>query len=71
MDLRIRADAMNRDEILSLYSTVETAEDYVNVYAPLITDVHADIVAIQTTAVEQESTIAMLGSDVLPTLRSL
>jgi coenzyme F420-dependent glucose-6-phosphate dehydrogenase len=71
MDLRIRADAMDRDEILSLYSTVETAEDYVNVYAPLITDVHADIVAIQTTAVEQESTIAMLGSDVLPTLRSL
>ncbi len=71
MDLRIRADEMDRDEILSLYSTVESPEDYIDVYTPLITEVHADIVAIQTTAIDQEATIAMLGSDVLPTLRSL
>ncbi|KAA3637880.1 MAG: TIGR03557 family F420-dependent LLM class oxidoreductase [Armatimonadetes bacterium] len=71
MDLRIRADEMDRDEILALYSAVDSADDYVEVYAPLISDVHADIVAIQTTAVDQESTITMLGRDVLPTLRSL
>lgn len=71
MDLRIRADEMDRAEILALYSTVETPEDYVDVYTPLITEVHADIVAIQTTAVDQESTIAMLGAEVLPALRSL
>jgi coenzyme F420-dependent glucose-6-phosphate dehydrogenase len=71
MDLRMRADAMDREEILGLYSAVESAQDYVDVYSPLITDVHADIVAIQTTAVDQEETIAMLGADVLPALRDL
>ncbi len=71
MDLRIRADEMDRDEILSLYSSVHSAQDYVDVYSPLITDVHADIVAIQTTAVDQEGTIAMLGAEVLPELRAL
>ncbi|MGI9666515.1 MAG: TIGR03557 family F420-dependent LLM class oxidoreductase [Acidimicrobiia bacterium] len=71
MDLRIRADEMPREEILSRYSRVESAADYVETYRPLITDVHADIVAIQTTAVDQESTIDMLGADVLPALREL
>jgi hypothetical protein len=71
MDLRIRADAMPRDEILALYSMVYSAEDYVEVYAPLITEVHADIVAIQTTSTDQEATIGMLGDEVLPALRSL
>ena len=71
MDLRIRADEMDRDDILGLYSSVESAEDYIDVYAPLITDVHADIVAIQTTAIDQEATIAMIGAEVLPALRDL
>jgi coenzyme F420-dependent glucose-6-phosphate dehydrogenase len=71
MDLRIRADEMDRDEILGLYSSVHSADDYVEVYAPLITDVGADIVAIQTTAVDQPETIAMLGDEVLPRLRDL
>ena len=71
MDLRIRADEMDRDEILGLYSSVHSAEDYIDVYSPLITDVHADIVAIQTTALDQEETIAMLGADVLPALRAM
>jgi coenzyme F420-dependent glucose-6-phosphate dehydrogenase len=71
MVLRERADSMDRAEILDLYSKVETAEDYVSVYAPLITDVHADIVGIQTTSVDQPSTIAMLGSEVLPALKEL
>ncbi len=71
MDLRIRADEMPRDEILALYSTVYSAEDYLDVYAPLVTEVHADILAIQTTSTDQEATIAMLGDEVLPALRSL
>lgn len=71
MDLRVRADAMERTEILERYSIVDSPDDYVSVYAPLITDVHADIVAIQTTSTDQESTIAMLGRDVLPALRDL
>jgi coenzyme F420-dependent glucose-6-phosphate dehydrogenase len=71
MDLRERADSMDRDEILSLYSTVESAPDYVEVYAPLIAEVHADIVGIQTTSIDQPETIAMLGAEVLPALRAL
>jgi hypothetical protein len=62
---------MDRDEILGLYSTVTSAADYVEVYRPLITDVHADIVGIQTTSVDQPGTIAMLGEEVLPALRDL
>lgn len=71
MDLRMRADAMPRGEILDRYSRVNSAADYLEVYAPLISEVHADIVAIQTTSIDQEATIAMLGTDVLPELRSL
>jgi coenzyme F420-dependent glucose-6-phosphate dehydrogenase len=71
MDLRKRADSMDRDEILAMYSIVQSREDYVSVYSPLITDVHANIVAIQTTSVDQPSTIAMLGAEVLPALRAL
>ena len=70
-DLRERADEMERSEILERYSLVHSPDDYVEVYAPLITGVHADIVAIQTTSLDQEATIAMLGSDVLPKLREL
>ncbi|MCL1593772.1 MAG: TIGR03557 family F420-dependent LLM class oxidoreductase [Actinomycetia bacterium] len=71
MDLRQRADEMPRDEILSMYSIVDSPNDYVAVYAPLITDVHADVVTIQTTSIDQEATIAMLGAEVLPTLRKM
>lgn len=71
MELRLRADEMDRSEILERYSLVHTADEYVEVYAPLITEVHADIVAIQTTSTEQEETIAMLGREVLPRLREL
>jgi coenzyme F420-dependent glucose-6-phosphate dehydrogenase len=71
MDLRVRADEMPRSEILDRYSVVHSAADYVDVYAPLITEVHADIVAIQTTSTVQEGTIEMLGAEVLPKLRSL
>ena len=71
MDLRIRADEMPRDEILAMYSIVHTPEDYAAVYEPLITEVHADTVTIQTTSIDQEETIAMLGAEVLPMLRNL
>ena len=70
-DLRERADAMDRDEILEKYSLVSTTDDYVNVYAPLVADLGADVVTIQTTTLEQEATIAMLGAEVLPQLRAL
>ena len=69
--LRERADSMDRDEILAMYSLVTTPADYVEVYSPLITELNADIVTIQTTSLDQEDTIRMLGEEVLPALRSL
>lgn len=71
MDLRMRADEMDRDEILAQYSAVYEPDDYLEVYSPLISEVGADIVAIQTTAVDQPETIAMLGAEVLPHLKTL
>lgn len=71
MDLRIRADEMDRDEILASYSIVDSPQSYVSIYEPLITQVHADVVAIQTTSIDQPDTIRMLGTEVLPVLREL
>lgn len=68
-DLRERADEMDRDEILSRYSIVRGPEDYVATYLPLV-EFGAEVVAIQTTSVDQEATIAMLGAEVLPELRA-
>jgi coenzyme F420-dependent glucose-6-phosphate dehydrogenase len=70
-DLRQRADELDRDEILSAYSIVSEAHEYVDAYEPLVTEIGADIVTIQTTSLDQEATIAMLGAEVLPELRSL
>jgi len=69
--LRERADSMDRDEILGRYSLVATPEDYVAQYAPLVTEIHANIVVIQTTSLDQPDTIRMLGASVLPALREL
>lgn len=69
--LRERADSMDRDEILSQYSVVSTAANYISVYSPLVTDIKADVVTIQTTALDQAATIAMVGAEVLPELRRL
>ena len=70
-DLRRRSDELDRAEVLSSYTIVSTAADYVEAYRPLVTDVDADVVTIQTTSLDQEATIAMLGREVLPALRSL
>ncbi|HHC07846.1 MAG TPA: TIGR03557 family F420-dependent LLM class oxidoreductase [Actinobacteria bacterium] len=70
-ELRRRADAMPRDEILSRYSLVATPDDYVAVYRPLITEIGADVVTIQTTSTDQEATIELLGAEVLPRLREI
>lgn len=70
MDLRQRADEMDRNEVLNLYSRVSNADEYVETYLPLVTDVRAEIVTIQTTSLDQEATIELLGKQVLPRLRA-
>ncbi|MCP3975002.1 MAG: TIGR03557 family F420-dependent LLM class oxidoreductase [bacterium] len=69
-ELRERADEMDRGDILSRYSIVSGPEDYIATYRPLV-EFGAEVVAIQTTSINQESTIAMLGAEVLPELRAV
>ncbi len=69
MDLRTRADALPREEVLGRYTLVSSADDIVNAYRPLIDDLGADIVTFQMASLDQEGLIDMLGSEVLPRLR--
>jgi coenzyme F420-dependent glucose-6-phosphate dehydrogenase len=71
MELRERADALPRDEVLGRYSVVAEPEDIIDAYRPLVTEIQADIVVIQITSTDQEATIRMLGDAVLPRLRSI
>lgn len=70
-DLRARADEMDRSDVLSSYTVVSGSDDYINAYRPLVSEIGADVVTIQTTSLDQEATIKMLGSEVLPGLRAL
>jgi G6PDH family F420-dependent oxidoreductase len=70
-ELREKADELPREDVLGKYSRVAGPHDIIETYRELITEVHADIVTFQITSLDQEATIRMLGSDVLPTLRSL
>lgn len=67
--LRQRADELPREEVLGRYSMVETAEDIVATYTPLISEVGADVVTIQMASLDQEGLIDMLGREVLPALK--
>jgi coenzyme F420-dependent glucose-6-phosphate dehydrogenase len=69
--LRRRADELPRDEVLGRYSLVSSVDDIVETYAPLVTDIGADVVTIQMASLDQEALISTLGREVLPRLRSL
>lgn len=69
--LRERADAMDKNEILSQYSVAPDLDSVVTAYEPLVTALDADIVTIQMAASDQRGLIADLGEYVLPRLRSL
>jgi G6PDH family F420-dependent oxidoreductase len=70
-DLRERADALPREEVLGRYWIGADADALTEVYRPLVEDLHADTVAFQIASLDQEATIRMLGSEVLPRLRAL
>lgn len=71
MILRQRADAMDRAEILRQYTIVRDVEHLVEAYRPLVEDVGADYVAVQIASVDPLHTIELVGSQVLPSLRSM
>lgn len=69
--LQHEADNLPREEILNRYSRVSSADEYIQAYSPLVTELGADIIGIQTTSVNILDTIEMLGREVLPKLRKL
>jgi len=69
-DLRRRADALPRDDVLSRYLVAAGPEELADAYRPLLTELGAGIVGLQVTSVHQEETIALLGEAVLPRLRA-
>ncbi len=69
-ELRERADALPRREILDRYSIVHDADDIVAVYRPLIEDLGADVVVIQMTSLDQRALIDLVGREVLPRLKT-
>ncbi|NNC92654.1 MAG: LLM class flavin-dependent oxidoreductase, partial [Acidimicrobiia bacterium] len=71
MELRLAADAMDRDEILSKYTIVRDAEQLIDAYRPLVTEVGADYVAVQVASTDPAATIELVGTEVLPALREL
>jgi coenzyme F420-dependent glucose-6-phosphate dehydrogenase len=68
-ELREKADELPREEVLGRYSLVSTPQEVVDTYRPLITDLGADVVTFQMTALDQEELITTLGQQVLPALR--
>jgi coenzyme F420-dependent glucose-6-phosphate dehydrogenase len=69
MDLRERADAMPREEILGKYAHATSADELIKAYRPLVEEVNADYVSIQIASVDPMSTIEMIGRSVLAALR--
>jgi hypothetical protein len=63
------ADSMPREEILSRYSRVATADEILETYLPLVQDLAADVVTFQMAALDQPRLIEMLGNEVLPELK--
>ncbi|MGI9649266.1 MAG: LLM class flavin-dependent oxidoreductase, partial [Acidimicrobiia bacterium] len=71
MELRLAADAMDRDEILSKYTIVHDPEQIIDAYRPLVTEIGAEYVAIQIASTDPAAAIELVGRDVLPALREL
>lgn len=71
MVLRQRADELDRDEVLSQYTIVPDTEALIEAYRPLIEQVGADYVSIQVASTDADSTLHLIGTEVLPELRRI
>lgn len=69
--LQQEVDQLSPEDIISRYSWVKSVDDYFETYAPLISELKADIVGIQTTSLDQLATIKLLGEELLPRLKKL
>lgn len=71
MVLRERADEMDRDEILGKYTIVSDIDELLAAYAPLVTEIGADYIAIQIASTDPDRTLRLVGSELLPELRRI
>jgi len=69
--LRRRADELPREEVLGRYSLVNSVDEIVDVYQPLVEDLGADIVTFQMASLDQPRLIELLGNEVVPRLRGI
>lgn len=70
LKLQQEADSLSRNEVLQRYTIVKTAKEYLDAYQPLMSELGAEIVVIQTTgSKDQEQLIKFLGSEVVPVLK--
>jgi len=67
--LRKRADEMPREEVLGRYSLVNSVNEIVDVYRPLVDELGADIVTFQMASLDQPALIELLGREVVPRLQ--
>jgi coenzyme F420-dependent glucose-6-phosphate dehydrogenase len=70
-ELRIKADEMDRAEVLASYTVAPDAAGLIAAYRPLVTEVGADLVSIQVMSANPMAAIEMIGKEVLPELRAL
>lgn len=69
--LQNEADAIPRAEIMNSYAQIRDFSEFIGTYAPLITELGADIVGIQATSLNQPQLITDFGKHILPQLRQL
>ena len=62
---------MPRQDMIKMFQVAASPDELVDRYAPLITDLDASAVVIQTTSTNQPETIRMIGKEVLPRLRAI
>jgi coenzyme F420-dependent glucose-6-phosphate dehydrogenase len=67
--LRERADELPREDVLGRYSLVNTVDEVVETYRPLVEDLGADIVTFQMASLDQPALIELLGKEVIPRLK--
>ena len=68
--LRERADELPREEVLGRYSMVNTVDEIVDTYRPLVDTLGANVVTFQMASLDQPALIDLLGTQVLPALRA-
>ncbi|MEM9203926.1 MAG: TIGR03557 family F420-dependent LLM class oxidoreductase [Actinomycetota bacterium] len=69
--LRERADQMDRADVIGSYTVVRNADEIIDAYRPLVTDIGASYISLQVASVDTVATIELLGRDVLPALREM